>query len=435
LGKSEFLKGKKILITSFSFAEFGGAALNAVELAEQLVKFGMTPTFFSYDIDGPLKGIIESKFRTTILTDHIKNLAESEDLDEMRLTRLNIEDYDYIWVGGNTIPVSILQQINSSKKIPKFIFIHMSPLIAYPLDAPLMPRLEREIASEILSISEGTTNENLKRILGESIKPYYWRNPVPVEFKGLKKRKGVLRKIAVISSSHPSQEIIGIKPIIEAKGIEVDYVGKFNKNVQVIDAKFYDKYDLIIGIGKDAKYSLVSGVPIYVYGRFGGGGYINNENGEAVAAYNFSGRGFGKKNAKTIAKEVIDGYAEALEFHEANRERFIEEFSIDIATEKLFTLLEKRNNKKVKFEQEYINWLVSTQINIMQRHMRTAWLRRAESRVEELELENGVLKDDVDTLVSQNKKLQYDIRGIYNSTSWKITQPMRKVNELIKRVK
>lgn len=410
----KFLKGKKILITSYSYAAFGGAELNAVELADQLVQFGAEPTFFSYDIDGPLAKHIEKRFNTKVLTDRVHRLAESEDDDEMGVTKLDINDYDYIWIGGNTVPISLLRQINDAKVLPKFIFIHMSPLIAFPLDAPLMPDFEKKIASKILTISPVTTKDAIERILGKKLPLGDWRNPVPPEFKKLKKRSGELRKIAVISSSHPGESVMGIKRLLKERGIEVEYVGRFNNNVKVVDAAFYDDYDLILGIGKNARYSLVSGVPIYIYGRFAGGGYISEDNLEKNEAYNFSGRGFAKKTANEIANEIVDGYNDALAFHEKHRKTFMRELPIDSVAENLFRDLEASENKTVHLKQQDVNWLVSTQINIMQRMQNAAVLRRSQERV---------------------RKLERELKLLQTSKSWKVTKPIRSAGKVIKKLR
>lgn len=426
------LKGKKILITSYSYANFGGAELNAVELADQLVSFGMIPTFFSYDTEGPLKNYIEERFSTKVLTDRINRLSESEDQEEMGITRLNISDYDYIWIGGNTIPMSIIRQINSAQIIPKFIFIHMSQLIGFPLDAPLTPYLESKIASRILSISSKTTSENIQRILGNSIDISMWPNPVPPDFQEVKKRSGKLRRVAIISSSHPSQEILDVGPILEGYDITVEYVGRFAGNVKEVDAKFYNEYDLIIGIGKNARYSMVSGVPIYIYGRFGGGGYLSDDNLEVNEENNLSGRGFGTKNAEKIASEIISGYKEALNFHEKYRSKFTQEYSIDYLAKDLFSELEMQKNVAVKFDQEYINWLVSMQINLMQRAQLSASARKAWSQLDA----NNKRIEELENLVekSENEIIQIkkELRDVYTSNSWKVTKPLRLIMRMFK---
>jgi len=391
----KFLKGKRILITSYSYAMFGGAELNAVELAEQLIKFGAKVDFFSYDIEGPLAEFINKKFNTTVIVDSVNKLAEDDSEKELKNIRFNISDYDYIWVGGNTIPLSIIKQINTAKKLPKFIFVHMSPLIAFPLDAPLMPEFEKKIASRILSISEHTTNECIYRILGKNIPLGKWHNPVPEEFRFLEKRRGELRKIAVISSSYPTDEVMVIKTEIEKQGMEIDYIGKYNDNVKVVDASFYDKYDLIIGVGKNVKYSLVSGVPVYVYGRFNGPGYLNKKNYSLNEKMNFSGRGFDKKTSSQIINEIIKGYDKALEYHEKNREKFIQEFSIDIVAENLFKELENEKPKRVNFSDEYINWLVSMQLCLMKARKAAGSSRRKADRMDILKEKLNIFKTKI----------------------------------------
>lgn len=409
IGNQQFLKGKNILITSFSYANFGGAELNAVELAEQLVQFGATPYFFSYDIDGPLAQYINQKFNTQVITDDVHLLAEND--SELGYIQLDIADYDYIWVGANMLPISIIKQINTANKLPKFIFIHMSQLIGFPMDAPLLPEFERAISSRVLSISDRTTEECVYRVLGKDIPLAMWPNPAPSEFRYLKKRNGELKKIAVISSSHPTDEIMNIQSEIERKGISIEYIGRFNGNPKTVDAKFYDQYDLIIGIGKNAKYSLVSGVPVYVYGRFGGSGYLDEENYEKNEESNFSGRGFTKKTTAQIVQEVLNGYNEALTFHENNRDRYIQQYSIDVIAEELFKQLEREDSKKITFQNEYINWLVSMQIHLMQGMKRFGGFRAMEPRLGHLE--------------RTSEQQANELKKVYESKSWKVTRPLR----------
>lgn len=429
------LRGKKILITSYSYAQFGGAELNATELADQLLAYGMVPTFFSYDIDGPFRDYIENRYDTVVLTDRIRKLSESESREDMGYTSLDINDYDYIWVGGNTVPISIIKQINSAKKLPKFIFIHMSALIAFPLDAPLMPEFQSKIASRTLTISDKTTQDVIYRILGDDVSVGEWLNPVPAEFRDLGGRSQTLEKVAVISSSHPSEEVMELGNLLARQGVEVDYVGRFIDNQKVVDASFYDKYDLIVGIGKNAKYSLVSGVPIYIYGRFGGGGYISEDNIQTNKEQNFSGRGFARKTADVICNEIVDGYSEALKFHKKKRKYFAEELSIDSVAQRLFEGLEMEPNRSVSFDDRYINWLVSFQITLLQRHMRTMWLREEGGKLKQLEEEVEKLGSSLEIAEAKYKDYKSEIQGIYRSKSWNITRPLRFIGDLARKSK
>lgn len=407
------LNGKKILITSYSLAAFGGAETNILELADQMHKFGAAVELFSYDIDGPLAKTIREKYNWKITTDNINVLAPEED---MGYTQLHIEDYDYVWVCANTVPISIIKQIDSAKKLPKFIFLHMSSLIGFPLDAPLMRDFEEKIAAKTLSISDEATSDNLRRVLRKDYPISYYRNPVPAEFGQLAKRAGTLKKAAVISSSAPPPEMLEVVELLKKQNIAVDCIGKFNNNVQFVDAKVFDKYDLIIGIGKDTQRSLVSGVPIYIYGRFGGCGYLDDSNYDTAKYYNFSGRGFGDKSKTIISKEIINGYNAALKFHNENRQKFIDEYSIDAVLGDLLTEIDKQSAPRVKFEKEYINLLVSMQILIMQ------WIQRNRAVLN--------LNERIATLEQELKNTNDEMQRLYNSKSWLITQPLRKLGRL-----
>lgn len=421
MSKEQFLKGKKILFTSYSFASFGGAELNAVELAEQLQEFGATPYFFSYDINGPLCEYINKKFKTTVLTDQIDSLSESDSQNDLRNSKIDMSQFDYVWVGGNTIPITFFQQYNSLKSIPKFIFIHMSQLTGFPLDAPLLPDFERKIASRILSIGEKTT-ESIYRILDDDQTIDYWYNPAPKEFRFIESRPGELKKIAVISSSHPTDEILKIKELLSTQGIEIDYIGRFNNNVKTVDASFYDQYDLIIGIGKNVKYSLVSGVPIYIYGRFGGSGYLNRDNYKKNSQMNFSGRGFKKKTTEIIAREITKGYQDSLRFHEENREAFIEDFSIDTVAEKLFKALEQEKRKHPIIETKELNWLISMQINILQRLQTASDVTVLKDHVKHLELD---LADKEAALKKYHESNHKKIKKILKNKLSKVKKKLR----------
>ncbi|GHU07663.1 hypothetical protein FACS189431_2590 [Alphaproteobacteria bacterium] len=366
------LIGKRVLITSWSLGDWGGATINAIELGEQFQKFGAVVDFFSYDLNGPVVDYIRHKLKSKVLTDSIDALAESESL--MNNSIINIDDYDYIWVGANMLPISIIKQINTAKKLPKFIFIHMSALTGFPLDAPLTPSFERKIASKILSISDDTTSNTISRIMGKNTKVDYCRNPASEEFGTITKELGKLKNVAVISSSQPSREILDIKDSLESAGINIEYVGKYANNERRVDADLYQQFDLIVGIGKNVQYSLVSGVPVYIYGRFGGSGYLNSTNFDKNRANNFSGRGFKKKTSGQISREIIEWYEDAVKFHQSNRTKWMEEYSVDQLVKKIITDIEKDNAKKVKFSAEYINWMVSEQILLMQSMQRYAGL-------------------------------------------------------------
>lgn len=356
---------KRVLITSWSLADWGGAAINSVELAVYLKSCGAMVTLFSYDIEGPLADYVKNDLSIEVLTDKVERIVtDDKDLSNVKMC---IDDYDFIIVTANIIPIPILRQVNNTKLLPKFIFIHMSAMPSYPLDAPLLYQLERKLASAILSISDDVTTRTIHRILGDKDNILEYPNPVPDEFVDLAEREGSLKRVAVISSSHPSDEVMNIKDKLERQSIKVDYIGKYAGKEVKVDASFYDKYDLIVGIGKNVQYSLVSGVPIYVYGKFGGSGYLTKNNLIINKSNNFSGRGFSVKTSDEIVDEIVKRYSKALTFHKMHRSAWIKNYSIGEVIRGVFSYLEEKDaNPGSMFEQEDVNWLISIQVLLYQ---------------------------------------------------------------------
>jgi hypothetical protein len=370
--KTGMLHRKKILLTSYSFKNFGGAALNTVELADQLQEMGAEITFFSYHKPGPLSKYIEARFNTQIINERLN--YDARDFDSKGQEQFfDITEYDYIWVAGSVIPISILRQLRKVSRIPKFIFIHMSRYVGYPLDSPMMPRLESAIASRVLSISESVTN-TIDRISSTQRLPLmYWRNPARGDFAELPARQGVVEKIAVISSSHPGHEIMALNNHLPKQGISIDYIGGYANNHREVTAELLSQYDLVIGIGRDVTACLSAGIPIYIYGgRNGGPGYLNESNYDEARRIHFDG-GFGRKNTDEIATEIVNGYQEALKFQTERRDDFIEEYSLPAITEKLFTTLETEGEKSVAISEEEINFAISQQLLICRYLQEARW--------------------------------------------------------------
>ena len=360
------LKGKKVLVTCCWLSGWGGGEINILQMVQQLKKFGADVECFTYWFNGPMVGAFD-KLGVKVMSDSF-NYLDTE--DSLKVTDISISDYDYIWVCQQVLPVSIIRQLRGVKKLPRFIFLHMSALIGIPVEAPIVWDFEKVIYDKILAISEDTS-QHIKRILGADFEDVsYYRNPAPAEYSRVESRSGRLRKIAVISN-HPPEELMGLEGIIDGE-VTIDYIGSWSGNYTLVDHNKLSEYDLIVGIGKNVQYCLVSGVPIYLYDHFGGCGYLNEDNFKLARENNFSGRGFGKKDRSIIAEEIIKGYSDSSRFHTINRQRFISEYSLDSVMVDVFSDIEPA--KKVNdtnFSREYINYLISMQIMLHDRYV--AW--------------------------------------------------------------
>lgn len=416
----QILKDKKILITNCWLSGYGGSEINILQLVDQLISFGARVECFTHLYEGEMAEEF-SRRRIKVISE---SFVHTDTEKTLKIADVDIDDYDYIWVCQQVLPLSIVKQLNSAKKRPKFIFLHMSALVGIPVEAPVVWGMEGKLYDMILSISDDTT-ANIRRILGSDFRDVdYYRNPVPVSFSQVKKKSERLKKIAVISN-HPPKELVDVKRYIEQEDIEVEYFGSWSENYRLVDADLMEEYDAIVGIGKNVQYGLVAGVPIYLYDYFGGCGYLNNDNYQLALENNFSGRGFDRKSAREIAGEIIQGYRNALNFHTENRQRFIENYSIDKVLESIFTKLDNKERQKPKtlFSREEINYIISMQVMLQGRSQSWATSNRNIIQIKDLQKMVGDSNKHIELI---EKSKAYRIGKM-------ITLPVRYIKKLLNR--
>jgi hypothetical protein len=118
--------------------------------------------------------------------------------------------------------------------------------------------------------------------------------------------------------------------------INIVFAGSGGDKYELVTPKALLKYDAVITIGKTVQYCLACGVPVYVYDKSGGCGYLNKKNFTKNRLVNFSGRGNKKKTSEQIFSEIINGYDDARKYQESVRDEMIQEFNLANYIEKLF---------------------------------------------------------------------------------------------------
>lgn len=357
-GSRGLFQGKTFLLTHWALAVLGGSENNILQMAQYIRKQGGFVEFFTYALNDPVKRIIEDE-GFSVRLDDIDLLDQSQSTG----VEYDLNDIDYIVVCQNVIPISIIKQLNRKNVKTKFIFFHMSSFIGIAMESPLLYELESKIASKILTISEEVTSQQLERLLGVGIKNLsYYRNPVPDEFIEGGEITVYPKKparVAVISN-HPPEEIIalGSNARLAIEGVKVDFIGRWSDNAQLVTRELLNGYDAIISIGKTVQYCLVVGVPVYIYDRFGGQGYLKNYND--AKATNFSGRDAGKRTTDEIVGELIDGYGDAVHYQKVNIELFRKEFLLSRVINSVFS--GPKRHLRGDFSVRYLNYLISMQL-------------------------------------------------------------------------
>ena len=336
--KKPYLSGKRFLITQPMIRSFCGSTMVTLELAEYLSSIGAKVTVYTNVALPPALMSFENA--------KIKVISSQDKYD------LSLKDFDYVWVHSLTFPRQLLDELKDlPKELPAFVFLHMSPLDSIPDEHPWIYDLENSLSSLSLYISEKTLESNVKFGLPSNIG--FFRNPAPLDFKRLIKRKisRVVKKVLIVSN-HPPLEIMDAKKILEENNISVAIYGEGGDKYDPISPEILAKYDAVITIGKTVQYCIVGSLPVYIYDRFGGHGWLSESCYELSKTRNFSGRGFSKKTGNEIAQEIINGYNDALEFHLSSFLKNNNEFIIDSVLNELLSGLRPRKIKP--FDSEYI---------------------------------------------------------------------------------
>ncbi|MFZ2835771.1 MAG: hypothetical protein WAZ21_00420 [Candidatus Saccharimonadales bacterium] len=395
---------KRILITQNDIYSINGSAVIVLELAHFLKNANAEVTVYTYFKHDPLKSIFE---------EHGIFVTDSDDM-------LLLDDFDYIWVHQQVLPLSIirgLERIHEKNKPPVFIFNHMSSLDYIADEFPYIWDLENNLASLSL-FNSPETKEAQEGLLSNDILKMLYQNPAPKYFSELKRSNThEIKKILVISN-HPPQEIVDLKEKFIKSDIELVLLGENQDKYRLIDLDLIGEYDLVISIGKTVQNCLVANIPVYVYDHFGGPGYLDNFNINLAENKNFSGRGFEKKTSEEIYSDITDNYSAATEFMEANNEIFIEKFTIDNLIVDILKCAKKKTFPKL--DSRYVTYLVYSH-NYSREHRIAARQRM----VYKHELDQA--RTDLSACYKENKDIK-------NSKSYKlgnkIAAPMRKIKKI-----
>ncbi len=307
--------GLRVLITHPFLYEINGATCVTLELAEYLQSCGDTVTIYTNTLHNPIKKYLSDK------KIHVDTGRDNPNY--------HLKDFDIVWINSQSFPISLLKELGDAEKIkhaPKFIFMHMSAHEECADELPYIYHFEEELSSLSLFVSEEAFNLNKKYF--EHLPSYdFYRNPAPEAFSKVDVHAKDLKKLLVVAN-FPCDEVREIQPLLQEKGIAVDYLGYFGDKYDLISTDMISKYDAIISIGKTVQYCLVSGKPVYVYGQFGGPGWLDDANFEKAKKLNFSGRGFHDKTPEEITDEIILGYHSAANYYANNQKIFQEQFLI-----------------------------------------------------------------------------------------------------------
>lgn len=125
------------------------------------------------------------------------------------------------------------------------------------------------------------------------------------------RRLGALRRIAFITNHDPS-EIGDCRALLQEKGIESEQIGAGHL-VLPVDAGLLQGFDAVVTIGHSVQKALSCGVPVFVYDRWGGPGWVDLDTVEELEKHAFSGRHtLPRRTGAALAEAIVSGWPEAV---------------------------------------------------------------------------------------------------------------------------
>ncbi|SIN70593.1 glycosyltransferase family protein [Agromyces cerinus] len=292
---------RAILITQSQLRRFAGSEIVTLELVEHFASTGSPVVVVTHAFESPMREEILNAGDVEVILMSDPNLSD----------RLGQYDFELVWIHHCVIP----KIVAAGDIDAPIVFNHMSGV--HPIEHPMLPSIERQLATLSLFNSEETMEAQSARGALASLSHERIRvfpNPAPDAFTAMPALNARARPRLAIVSNHIPDELLEAVALLEGR-IDLDLFGestaKATTQLSRITPSLLGEYDAVVTIGKTVQYALVGGRPVYCYDRFGGPGWLNPSNLEKSAHHNFSGRGFGQKTAETIADELENGLVDA----------------------------------------------------------------------------------------------------------------------------
>lgn len=255
----------RVLLTNRSLNDHAGSELVTVELAEGFMRRGDEVTIYApTKLVGPLD---------------VSHLNVVSDVPA-------VYGFDLLWVHHGLVVYDAWPGHGSAK----IVFNHMG---TGPIEMPPDGYAGREAAMASLVLANcGETQETLPECLIS--KARLFQNPAPLAFEtgagvGIGDTEGAI----IYRRDNLPREL-------EGHGL-TPYTGGTR-----ITGSELDKYEFVVTNGKTVQYCLRAGVPVYVYGPWGGPGWLTEKNFAQAEYFNFSGRGFDSKSRREIEADLAD---------------------------------------------------------------------------------------------------------------------------------
>lgn len=310
----------RALVTTNHLNLFSGSEIVCLEVAEALSSMG-------YDVT----------LACNYLGDNFKIIPVNGSITVKKIQEgINVFQYDVVWALHNTLSqLEFENESGNAREIPKLIYASLSPYEPFEVTG---------LASALILGARivGNSKETCEKLMSFGLLPRQvqnLRNAAPQRFyQGARTSKSELERILFVSNHFPN-EVVHAMHGLRAAGIDVRVLGRGYEHRRLEPSDLKD-CDAVVTIGKTVQYCIMAGVPVYCYDRFGGPGWLSQENFQLAEDHNFSGRCQPRRvSSSFIETEILEGYSSAAAFftkiQEAGLHRYsLEKFLTNILEEK-----------------------------------------------------------------------------------------------------
>ncbi len=382
---------KTILLLTHHLKNFAGSEINIYELAITFTKYGYIVEVGTFLFEPPIANIFK---RQNI---NVKNLFKD---------KLKLKKYSLIWCQHS--PVLNFVLFEQAILANNIIFSSLSPY--EPLEVPPV------FLRRYISLFVANSKETKKQMIEESIDKdniVVLPNSVTDDYFEMKSKRPYekIRRVAIVSN-HIPVEIYELKKHFEKNGVECLIYGLGHKE-EFITSAILSQFDMIISIGKTVQFALALGIPVYVYDRFGGDGWVVLDNIDLLEEYNFSGRYKKEKNdSQTIFKEITNGYSRVIKEVNGLKEIAKDRYSLSKNIKKLISDVDKKSPRIIDISKyEFMKRTSKYYTRLLQefqeqKHFINAMIENQEQQLKEIKTKNQTIQTLEKTINLQEKEIQ-----------------------------
>lgn len=293
MSEAEGKQRLRVLVMTNHLKWFGGSEIVALQIAQSLAALGDEVTLASNIISAPL-------------ADHATGLSLTDDV-----AGLDLAAFDLVWCQHDLlslVPLSAFEKA-SREGVPHIAYASLSPFEPYEhIDGISARALLADVYANSSETADAIARSStLKRddihVFHNAAPAAFWRRPASMQ-------SAALRTLLLVSN-HLPKELAACAVLLERHGISVRHIGT-GGDVRMLDPADLEASDAVVSIGKTISYAIAMGKPAFIYGHFGGDGWLTGDNFAQNRDFNFSGRPHRRRlDPATLAAEITDGYADA----------------------------------------------------------------------------------------------------------------------------